>query len=262
MRRSRTLRLFALCFALPLLAGSCGTAHNADLGVNHPGKLVVCSDIPYPPMEVDGKGPDGLQYTGFDIDLLDAIAKMKGLKLDVRDVDFEGIFGKLVAGDCDVVASALVINSDRKKMVGFSDAYFDAGQSLLVKSSSRVTKLADLAGKTIGVQSGTVGRTYARAHQPPGATVKDFTDTYALFSALEANHVAAVLQDLVVNAGQARASTSVKVVETFKTNEKYGFAMGRYNKDLLKTINDGLRMIRADGIYAKLYIKYFPERQS
>jgi polar amino acid transport system substrate-binding protein len=245
-----------------LLAGACSKSKKTDLGVNEKGKLVVCSDIPYAPMEFEGKGPHGLKYTGFDIDLLDAIATEKGLKLEVKDVDFDGILGKLASGDCDVVGSSLTITPKREKTVSFSHPYFDADQSLLVKSSSPVTKLTDLAGKTIGVQSTTTGQTYAQAHKPAGATVKDFADTPGLFAALESNDIAAVLQDLVVNADRANKSKSVKVVQTYKTSEKYGFAMAKDNDKLVTAINEGLKTVRDNGTYERLYNHYFPKTQS
>ncbi len=95
--------------------------------------LTVCSDIPYPPMEMEGEGPRGLQYTGFDIDLLDAMAATIDARLEVLVVGFDGILGNLAAGTCDVVASSVTITDERAEEVDFTDSYFDADQSLLVK---------------------------------------------------------------------------------------------------------------------------------
>jgi polar amino acid transport system substrate-binding protein len=95
--------------------------------------LKVCSDIPYAPMEMEGEGPRGLQYTGFDIDLLDAMAATMDSKLEVLDVGFDGILGNLASGQCDVVASSVTITDERKAEVDFTEPYFDADQSLLVK---------------------------------------------------------------------------------------------------------------------------------
>ena len=96
--------------------------------------LKVCSDIPYAPMEMEGKGPRGLQYTGFDIDLMDAMAVTMDAKLSVLDVGFDGILGNLTSGKCDVVASSVTITDERAKEVDFTEPYFDADQSLLVKA--------------------------------------------------------------------------------------------------------------------------------
>ena len=70
--------------------------------------------------------------------------------------------------------------------------------------------------------------------------------------------MAAVLLDLVANADRADRSKAVKVVQTFKTTEKYGFAVEKNNQGLLTAIDDGLRKVRKDGTYDRLYRKYFP----
>lgn len=95
--------------------------------------LKVCSDIPYPPMEFEGEGPRGLAYTGFDIDLLDAMAVEIDANLEILVVGFDGILGNLAAGTCDVVASSVTITEERQQEVDFTEPYFDADQSLLVK---------------------------------------------------------------------------------------------------------------------------------
>ncbi len=72
---------------------------------------------------------------------------------------------------------------------------------------------------------------------------------------------AAILQDLVVNQDRASKPKSVKVVETYKTDEKYGFAIEKDNDKLVTTINEGLQKTRDDGTYDRLYAKYFPKIQ-
>jgi polar amino acid transport system substrate-binding protein len=252
-----------------LLLASCGSdsktastdttakanAAAAPAGLVSSGTLSVCSDTPYEPFEFkDASGKD----TGYDMDLLRAIGDRAGLKLAVKDLPFEGILGSLAAGDCDVVGSSVTITPERAKQVDFSDPYFDADQSLLVKSdmASDLSSLAKLAGKTIGVQSGTTGETYANEHAK-GATIKGFDDSDGLFAAIEASSIDAILQDLPVNAYRATQDKSVKVVETYKTGEQYGFAVKQGNAALLTFINDGLKALKADGTFAKIYSKYF-----
>lgn len=96
--------------------------------------LKVCSDIPYSPFEFEGEGPRGLPYTGFDIEVLDAMAATLDHDLEILDVEFDGIEGNLAAGTCDVIASAFTITPERAEQVTFTDPYFDAEQSLLIKS--------------------------------------------------------------------------------------------------------------------------------
>src|SRR5205814_7960672 len=124
-------------------------------------------------------------------DLLRAVATRAGLGMTVKDLPFDGILGSLAAGDCDVVASAVTIKPERAQQVDFTKPYFDADQSLLVKAADagELSSLDKLAGKSIGVQSGTTGETYAKEHAPKAATVKGFEDSDGLFSAIAAGDV-------------------------------------------------------------------------
>lgn len=220
------------------------------------GTLTVCSDVPYEPFELEGgDGPSG--YTGFDIELMSAIAGTADLELAVTDVDFDGILGNLEAGTCDVVASAVTITDERAEQVDFTDSYFDAEQSLLVKTDSDIAGLDDLDGDTIGVQSGTTGQTYAEENTPPGAEVKGFDGADALFAALESGDVDAILQDFPVNAYRATQDESVDVVEQYPTEEAYGFAVQKGNDELLQALDDGLASVRDSGEYDALYEEYF-----
>jgi polar amino acid transport system substrate-binding protein len=94
------------------------------------GKLIVGSDIPYPPFE-EGRAPN---YTGFDIDLVNEIAKRLKLDVEYQDTSFDTIFRDLAAGKFDLVASATTITPAREKTVSFTDPYYSAQQSLAVKS--------------------------------------------------------------------------------------------------------------------------------
>ncbi len=252
-----------LALALIFGATACGSSDSSDgekasTGSSSGGTIKVCSDIPYAPMEMPGAGPRGLKYTGFDIELMDAMAKSMGDKLQVLDVEFDGILGNLASGKCDVVASSLTITPERQKQVDFTKPYFDADQSLLVTNESGVKSLDDLKGKTIGVQAGTTGETYANDHKPDGATVKSFPDTTGLFAAISSGGIQAVLQDLPVNAGRVAEDDTVQVVETYKTNEQYGFAVKK-GSDLKADLDKALASTKSDGTYDDLYEKYFPK---
>jgi len=134
----------------------------------------------------------------------------------------------------------------------------DKTTTTLAPGTSTV-QLDKLAGKTIGVQTGTTGETYAKAHKPKGATIKSFADTDGLFGALESGDIQAILQDLPVNAGRATKDKSVSVVETYKTDEQYGMAVAKDNTKLQKELNTALADVKKDGTYDKLYAKYFPK---
>lgn len=265
--RKHHLVAFGLAGALLFSAAACGSSDSGSSGGSEGGSgsgsgdaavWKVCSDLPYEPFEMKGEGPRGLEYTGFDIELLDAIAEDQNATLDITDSDFDTIFASVNAGNCDIVASAVTITPEREKNSLFSDPYFDADQSLLVPADSDVASLDDLADKTIGVQTGTTGETYANENKPDGATVKSYPDASALFAALEADEIQAVLQDLPVNSDRAQKSDTVTVVETFKTGEQYGFAVAKDNTEVQGELNAGLKAAKDDGTYDEIYEKYFP----
>ncbi|MDR0285844.1 MAG: ABC transporter substrate-binding protein, partial [Propionibacteriaceae bacterium] len=129
-----------------------GATTGAALTTITAGKLTLCSDSPYPPFEFeDSSSPLG--YSGFDVDIMTAIAQKLGLSVVFKDTDFNTLQSgaALAAGQCDVGASALTITDERKANLDFSDGYYDSLQSLLVPADSGVKTLADLAGKRIGV---------------------------------------------------------------------------------------------------------------
>lgn len=228
-----------------------------------PSKLTVCSDIPYAPFEfTDTDKASGATLTGFDIDIVRALAQQLALTAEFRTTPFDAIIPALAAGDCDMIASATTITDSRKQKVTFTQPYFDADQSLLIRAADKnnFRQLADLRGKTLGVQSGTTGEGYAKAHTPAGATVKDFPGADDLFSALISGDIDAVLQDFPVNKYRAlKAPGQFAVTETFKTGEQYGFAVAKDNPKLAAALDAALTNLRQSGDYAKIHKAWFGE---
>ena len=225
------------------------------------GKLTVCSDIPYAPFEFNDRSGSG-QLTGFDVELVRAMAQQLGATADFKTTPFDAIIPSLAAGNCDMVASATTITEERRRKVAFTQAYFDADQSLLIRAADkeRYKSLADLKGKTIGVQSGTTGESYAKAHTPQGAKVKDFPGADDLFNALTSGDIDAVLQDFPVNKYRAlQAAEQFAVTETFKTGEQYGFAVAKDNANLVAALDAALANARQVGDYEKIYKAWFGE---
>ena len=219
------------------------------------GTLTVCSDIPYPPFEMQ----EGGSYTGFDIDLMREISKGMGLKLSVQDVGFEGLQSgaSLAAGQCDIGASAMTITQAREKNLDFSASYYDSQQSLLVPSGSDISTIEDLAGKKVGVQQGTTGKIYAEENTPQGTQLISYPSDAELYAAIQAGNIDAILQDLPVNLNHTR-SGDFEIVQTFKTDEAYGFAVEEEgSEELLREVNAQLKKLKSNGTYQQIFDKYF-----
>jgi polar amino acid transport system substrate-binding protein len=220
------------------------------------GTLTVCSDIPYAPFEFE----EGGEITGFDIEIMQAIADELGLELEVNAIGFDPIQSgtALNSEQCDVAASAMTITEEREENLDFSDPYYDAKQSLLTAEDSGISTIEDLSGVAVGVQSATTGETYARENAPDDAEITAFENPGDLLTALQANQVDAVLQDLPVNAEFARNNEGFAVVEEYDTGEQYGFAVAEEGSDaLLANLNDALQAVRDSGTYDEVYDKYF-----
>ena len=238
--------------------GSDAPASGGDeYGLVEAGTLTVCSDIPYAPFEFEG-GDNGTGYTGFDIDLLDAIAKKLDLKLAVQDVGFDALqSGTTLAADtCDIGASAMTITEERKANLDFSDPYYDSLQSLLVRTDSGIKSIDDLDGRNVGVQQGTTGESYA-GENAPGAQLVQYPSDGELWPAMQAGQIDAILQDQPVNLEHEKADKAYKIVETYETDESYGFAFAKGEKDELReAINKALKELQDDGTYQEIYDEY------
>jgi polar amino acid transport system substrate-binding protein len=256
MKRMKTLLLITV--ALALVVTACAKSSSGQYGLVKADTLTVCTDAPYEPFEYqDANG----NWTGFDMDLISKIADGLGLKLEVTIQPFDGIWLQPQAGACDLVVSAMTITPERSAAALFSDPYFDADQSLLIRKSDEgtLTSLADMAGKTIGVQTGTTGEIYAQENAPADATLKSFDEPAAMFLALQSGDIDGILQDFPVNLDRANQDPANFVVtEKFATGEQYGFATSKDRTALIDAINSELKKLRDNGGYDEVFQKYFP----
>jgi polar amino acid transport system substrate-binding protein len=239
-------------------SGNSANGSGSTLTTIKAGVLTMCSDSPYPPFEFeDPSTPTG--YTGFDVDIMNAIADKIGLSLAVVDTDFNALQSgvALAAGNCDIGGSAITITADRQAQLDFSDPYYDSLQSLLVKKDSGITTLADLKGKKIGVQTGTTGESYANSHAPSPDMIVSFPSDGEMWPALQGGQVDALLQDFPVNNQHVKDNSNYVIVEKYQTDEQYGFALAKgKNPALLQAVNDALAAMRSDGTYQTIYNQY------
>ena len=276
MRRSNALTTAAFGALLCLLLAACGgsdgestssptggsggaAGDSANLNLIGEGTLAVCTDSPYQPFEFEEEG----EFTGFDVDVMNAIAEGLGLQAEYRVTPFEGIQSgaALNARQCDIAASAMTITEERRANLGFTDPYFDADQSLLISKADAGTyaSLADLGGQRIGVQASTTGQQYAEENAPDGTEIVEYPDSSALFQAVQGGEIAAILQDFPVNAFFATQNDEVEVIEEYTTGEQYGFAAQVDNTALVDAVNQQLETLRSDGTYDEIYMKWFGE---
>ena len=199
---------------------------SGDLGLISGGQAKVGSDIPYPPFEF-GRAPD---YEGFDVDVVNEVAKRLDLDAEFVKTPFDPIFRNLAQGRFDMVASAATITPEREGTVAFSVPYFTADQSLMVKKGSDIKTVDDLEGKIIGAQLGTTGADYAK-DKTKAKTVRTYDLIDDAFKALQAGQVEAVINDFPVSKYAEQSKPDLEVVQTITTGEEYGLAFAKKSTD-------------------------------
>lgn len=246
----------ALALTLSACGSDDGSGDAADLNLITDGTLTVCSDVPYPPFEDFDESTDS-GFTGFDVDIVSAVADGLELDLEIKDSSFDALQSGLAlnSGDCDLAASAMTITDERKENLAFSDGYYDSQQSLLVPMDSDITGIGDLAGRTVGVQQGTTGEAYTNENAAD-ADITSFPSDAEMYQALQAGQVDALLQDLPVNLEHTRDG-AYQIVEEYSTDETYGFAMKKDNTALVDAVNGQLTALRDSGDYDTIYNTYF-----
>jgi polar amino acid transport system substrate-binding protein len=254
--RGTRLKALALLPALALLAacGSDGGTAAGGVPLIQAGQLTTCTHLPYQPFQVK----QGDKIVGFDVDLVDLVAKKLGVSQNIVDIAFENIESgeSMNTGQCDLAAAGMTITDKRKQKFDFSEPYFEATQALLVKAGSPIKDLSNVAGKKIAVQSATTGADYAKEHAA-GAEIVTFDDLALEEQAVKSGSVDAGVNDNGVLYDFVKSNPDTQVSVEFKTNEFYGIGVKQGNTQLLTVINDVLKAAAQDGTYAQIYQKWF-----
>ena len=219
---------------------------------------LVGTDATWPPMEYIG--PDK-QIIGYEVDYVNAVAKEAGIKIEIKNVAWDGLFAGLDSGRLDVVVSSVTITNDRKKVMEFTDPFYRVKQAVILPKDSKATSIADLKGDTLGAQTGTTG--YFAIQKMDGVTAKSYDEiSYAIESAYT-GRIDGVVCDEPTAASFAlmRKEYSDKLKIAFILEdaevEEYGMALKKGNTELRDILNKGIEQVRAKGIEAELQKKWF-----
>ncbi|KRO28736.1 glutamine abc transporter, substrate binding protein [Lactiplantibacillus fabifermentans DSM 21115] len=198
---------------------------------------------------------------GFDVDIAKALTKKilgKNGKAKFVQVTSQTRIPLLKNGNIDAIIATMTITPEREKQVDFSDSYFDAGQSLLVKNSSNIKSVKDLnktGTKVIGV---TGANSVANIKKyAPKAKVLELSDYAQAMTALKSGQGAALTTDNGILYGMAAQNKGYKVVGGTFTKEPYGIALNKGQQPMQKAINKALKEIEADGTYNRILKKWF-----
>lgn len=221
-----------------------------------PKELVVGSSATYRPFAYESPTKE---IVGYDIDMIKAVAQKSGLQIRIVNTPWTGIFAALNNGDVDLVISGVTINDKRKQSYDFTAPYFEARQLIAVHKDSPVRALKDLAGKKVGVVTGSTGDDVAsREFGKNSPNIRRFESTPVVIAELANAGLDAAIGDNGVIAFRAQEHKTLKTVsDAGFSKEFFGIVVKQGNKVLLDKLNAGLAAVKADGSYGQIYRKWF-----
>ncbi|MER1998338.1 MAG: transporter substrate-binding domain-containing protein [Lysinibacillus sp.] len=255
-RKTSLFMLLALTVILVACGGDEGEKGSSSTLSNIEESKVfkVGTDATFKPFEFKTGG----EFQGFDIDLVNAIAKELGAEsVEFVDTEFKGLIPGLQAKKFDMIASAMYITDERKETIDFSDTYFPGGLAIMVaEDNNDIKSLDDLAGKEVSVQIGTKSVGFLEENQPEAHLVKVEKNT-EMFLELESGKVAAVVTGLPAAKSYIKENGKMKVLDETLTEEYYGFGFRKDDAELRDAVNEAIKTLKENGTYDEISKKWF-----
>ena len=218
-------------------------------------KLYVGTNAEFVPFEYR----EGDQIVGFDVDLINEIAKIMKQDIEVVDMAFDGLLPALQSKKIDIIIAGMTANEERKKFVNFSEPYYNSQQSILVhKDNNDIIGFDSLEGKNVGVVLGYTGDLIVS--EMSNVNSQKYGATSEAVIALKSKKVDAVVLDYEPAKQYFNQNDDLKLVITDSKNEEYAIAMRKEDTELLKKVNDALNTIKENGTYDMLIEKYFESK--
>lgn len=218
--------------ALGLLLAGCAKEERPSL------KMVT--EPTFPPYEF----LRGREVVGVDVEICRAVAAKCGKAFKVVSVDFDAILPALVSGKADLAAAGLTITEDRAQSVDFSAPYMKTGNVIIYRKAKPFLTARSCRGWRVGVQGGTTADEYCvRELKQEPERFRSYPEACA---ALKAGRCDLVLCDVILARNCIRGEADLALSD-FITSEKYAIAVPKGRSDLLKTVNETIAELRADG---------------
>jgi polar amino acid transport system substrate-binding protein len=245
---------------LLIFLAACGTADQTESGEGDATEEVSVAVVQdYPPFEyiVDE------ELTGFDIEIVEAIAENQGFTVNWEIMKFDGIIPALQANQVDAAVSAITIRDDRAEVVDFTQPYFESGLSLVVPVDSEINSIEDLEGATIVAKQGTSGLEKAREFvEEYGGKEKVLQEDATMYMEIVGGNADALINDYPSVAYKIATDgdeSDVRIVGDRLTGEDYGIAVSKEAEGLLEKFDAGLAELMESGKYDEIYDTYFAE---
>ncbi|MGW0004380.1 ABC transporter substrate-binding protein/permease [Nocardia grenadensis] len=225
------------------------------LGLIRPGVLSIgtLSDAP-PSICVNSAGA----FTGFDNELLRAVAAKIGLRVEFSGTEFAGLLAQVAGKRFDIGSSNITTTDARRELVGFTNGYDFGYFSLVAKDGGPVRGFADLGrGSRVAVVQGTVQDEYVVNEL--GLDPVKFPDYNTAYANVKTGQVDAWVAPSAQARGAIAPGDATSVVDnSFSLDNFIAWAVAKDNKPLIDALNSGLDAVIADGTYARLYNDWVP----
>lgn len=217
-------------------------------------KIRVATDASWPPFEYVNEKTKQLE--GFDIDLMNEIAKKAGLRIEFVNVDFTQLLSSMAKCQYDAAISSITITNERKNAMDFSDPYIIAGQVVVVrKDTTDIQSKDNLVSKQVGAEVNTTGA--MEVGKIKDTILKTYPKIALAYQDLIDKRIDAVIADNpVALAYVGKNPDKLKIVGAVFTSEYYGIAVCKTNKELLAKINAGLKTCLNEKFIDKLIDKW------
>jgi ABC-type amino acid transport substrate-binding protein len=253
----RTKMLLALVAASALTLAGCGNSSSEQSAEGLKGQTIaVAFDSDSPPFTAMENGT----LSGFDVDVIDEVAKRSGFTLEKKPLPFDGVLPALLAGQAQIGAASMSITDKRKEAVNFSSPYFRTGIVLATRPDSPVQGVEDLKGRSVAVRTGSNNSLYME--QLPFASEIEIHRYNTTNEQLTA--VLSGVDDAVANDGSIldfyiakQGEGKLEIRGPLLTQDNYGYAVPKDRPEVKEAIDTSLLAMVGDGTYAKIYQKYF-----
>lgn len=222
---------------------------------------IIAMDTVFRPFEFTDENGD---FVGIDVDIIKAVSENQGFDIEIQSLGWDAAVAAVQAGQADGLIAGASIKQERIDAGWiFSDSYYDATQTFVVKGDSDIASFEDLAGKDVAVKNGTAGADFANSLKDEyGFTVTVFEDSPTMYQAVIMGNCAACVEDRPIIADSIKTGgLDLKIPDGMESESTpYGFAiMNPNNQELLDMFNAGLAAIKADGTYDEILATYLGE---
>lgn len=261
----RSLLLACVLLLATFTAMACGDEEEEEGGATpgagatapelEDGTLQVGSDIAYAPIEFYEEGTQN--PVGLDVDIAKALAKELGVKVEFMNTGFDGLIGALQAKRFDIIMSSMTVTEKRQEEIDFIP-YFTAGTGILVQAGNPkgIQSLADLCGKSVAVQLGTIQVDQLDAQNEQCAekiSITTFDQNPLAVEQLRLGRADAVTADYPVAANDARLSEgALEIAGPQFEAAPYGIGLRKDATELNAALTKALQAIMDNGEYDKI----------